>query len=59
MAAALALIAAFCFALAATLHSTRLIASGYLDTDRPELPGYRHVERRELDGWAADLFEQG
>jgi ribosomal protein L11 methyltransferase len=46
-------------ALAPTLHSTRLIASGYLVADRPELAGYRHVERRELDGWAADLFEQG
>jgi hypothetical protein len=20
--------------------------------DRPELPGFRHLERRELDGWA-------
>jgi ribosomal protein L11 methyltransferase len=41
-----------------TLWSSRLIASGYLTTERPDLPGYRHVERRELDGWAADLFEQ-
>ena len=41
-----------------TLWSARLIASGYLVADRPELPGFRHVERRELDGWAADLFEQ-
>ena len=34
------------------------ITSGYLGTDRPDLPGYTPVERRELDGWAADLFER-
>ena len=32
-----------------------LVTSGYLDADEPRLPGYERVERRELDGWAADL----
>jgi ribosomal protein L11 methyltransferase len=44
-------------ALDATLRNTRLIASGYLVADRPELARFRHLERRELDGWAADLLE--
>ena len=43
-------------ALARTLDSGRVITSGYLVADRPELAGYRRLERRELDGWAADLF---
>ena len=33
-----------------------LVASGYLVGDRLELPGWTRVDRRELDGWAADLF---
>jgi ribosomal protein L11 methyltransferase len=45
-------------ALDATLRSERLIASGYLVSDHPTLPSFRHLERRELDGWAADLFER-
>jgi ribosomal protein L11 methyltransferase len=45
-------------ALDATLRSERLIAAGYLVADRPTLPSFRHLERRELDGWAADLFER-
>jgi ribosomal protein L11 methyltransferase len=38
------------------LDADRAITAGYLARDRPELPGLRHLERRELDGWAADLF---
>jgi ribosomal protein L11 methyltransferase len=45
-------------ALDATLASTRVIVSGYLAADRPSLLRFRRVERRELDGWAADLFER-
>ena len=37
-------------------EAKRLITSGYLATERPEGERYRHVERRELDGWAADLW---
>jgi ribosomal protein L11 methyltransferase len=33
------------------------ITSGYHLSDRIKLPGYDHSERRERDGWAADLFE--
>jgi ribosomal protein L11 methyltransferase len=31
-----------------------VITSGYLAADRARLAGYRPVERREVDGWAAD-----
>jgi ribosomal protein L11 methyltransferase len=33
-----------------------LVASGYLVSDEPELEGWEHRERRELQGWAADRF---
>ncbi|TML54806.1 MAG: methyltransferase [Actinobacteria bacterium] len=33
-----------------------LIASGYLESDRPAPAGFRAAERRISDGWAADLF---
>ena len=33
-----------------------LVTSGYFETDRPEIAGLRHVERRTLEQWAADLF---
>jgi len=38
------------------LRSGTVITSGYLDRDRPEIAGRRHVDRREADGWAADLL---
>jgi ribosomal protein L11 methyltransferase len=34
-----------------------LITSGYLVSQRPTLPAFRHVTRREQEGWAADLWE--
>ena len=43
-------------ALAPRLRSPRLIASGYLEPDHPAVPGYRRVERRVLEGWAADVY---
>jgi ribosomal protein L11 methyltransferase len=43
-------------ALAGRVASPRLIAAGYLTSDRPVLEGFDRLERRELDGWAADLF---
>jgi ribosomal protein L11 methyltransferase len=43
-------------ALAGRVDPERLLASGYLVADRPTLPDFVAVERRELDGWAADLF---
>jgi ribosomal protein L11 methyltransferase len=33
----------------------RIVTSGYLGSDAPSLEGFRNVERRELDGWAADV----
>jgi len=36
----------------------RAITSGYLDRDRPRVDGWQQVERRERDGWAADLLER-
>jgi len=44
-------------ALAPRLRSRTVVASGYLPSDGPELPGHRHVRRLERDGWAADLYE--
>jgi ribosomal protein L11 methyltransferase len=43
-------------AAAPRLAVARLISSGYLTGDRPDLPSFRHLARRERDGWAADLF---
>ena len=42
--------------LAARLESTTVITSGYLASDQPLLRGFRHLERRENDGWAADVY---
>jgi ribosomal protein L11 methyltransferase len=42
-------------ALAPRVASGMLVTSGYLASDEPELPGWERLERRELDGWAADL----
>ncbi|MGH3037609.1 MAG: 50S ribosomal protein L11 methyltransferase [Gaiellaceae bacterium] len=35
------------------------VGSGYLIVERPAPAGWRIAERRELDGWAADLLERG
>jgi ribosomal protein L11 methyltransferase len=35
----------------------RAITSGYLERDTPHVGGWRHLERRVRDGWAADLLE--
>jgi ribosomal protein L11 methyltransferase len=48
--------AAFVPQLAQRLRSPALIVSGYLESDRPEAPGYRAEERVVEDGWAADLL---
>ncbi len=39
------------------LSSRAVITSGYRGSDSPEFPGYDHSERRECEGWVADLFE--
>ena len=43
--------------LSGRIASPLLITSGYLLRDEPRLSGYRHRERRDLDGWAADVWE--
>jgi ribosomal protein L11 methyltransferase len=45
-------------ALAPRLTCRVLVSSGYLRRDRLALEGWRHVERRERDGWAADVYER-
>ncbi len=38
------------------LASRELVTSGYLERERPHVERFAHVERRVLDGWAADRF---
>jgi ribosomal protein L11 methyltransferase len=42
--------------LAARFAGRILVTSGYLAHERPEAPGWRRLERREAEGWAADLL---
>jgi ribosomal protein L11 methyltransferase len=44
-------------ALAPRLRCHRLVSSGYLPTDAPQLPRLSHIRRITRDGWAADLYE--
>jgi ribosomal protein L11 methyltransferase len=43
-------------ALLRRLEAPRVITSGYLVTERPRAPGWTRLARRDLDGWAADVF---
>ena len=45
-------------AIGGRLDVARVVTSGYLVPDEPTLTGYGRVERRELDGWAADVHER-
>jgi ribosomal protein L11 methyltransferase len=36
----------------------RAVTSGYLERDEPRVDGWRNLERRVRDGWAADLLER-
>jgi len=38
------------------LTAPLVVTSGYLDRDRPVVDGWEPVDRREADGWAADLL---
>jgi ribosomal protein L11 methyltransferase len=51
--------AAFARELAGRLRTRDLIASGYFESEPPQLPGFTHCGRRVEDGWAADLFRAG
>ncbi|HEV8687094.1 MAG TPA: 50S ribosomal protein L11 methyltransferase [Gaiellaceae bacterium] len=43
-------------ALADRVEARALVTAGYLVSDRPGLEGWEHLERRELEGWAADRW---
>jgi ribosomal protein L11 methyltransferase len=47
------------FGLPQRARSDVVITSGYLEPATVGLAGYRHVERRVRDGWAADLHRRG
>jgi len=42
-------------ALTPRIECTTLVTSGYLEPETPALPGFQHVARRTLDGWACDV----
>ena len=44
--------------LAQRIDARLFVASGYLDRDEPDLPGWQQFGRRTTDGWAADLFRR-
>jgi ribosomal protein L11 methyltransferase len=44
--------------LGSKLNAGKVVTSGYLASEQPMLEGFRIVERRERDGWAADLYEK-
>ena len=50
--------AAAVLGLAGRVDAAHLVTSGYLEPDEPALPGYRRVERRQLEGWAGDLHSR-
>lgn len=43
-------------ALGARLETNHLVASGYLTAEEPQLPHFRHLERRAGKRFAADLY---
>ena len=45
-------------ALPARTSADVLLTSGYLMSEEPHLPGYELAERREIDGWAADVHRK-
>ena len=46
-------------ALAPRVNSATLVTTGYFESETGDLPGFDHVERRTLGGWAADLHLRG
>jgi ribosomal protein L11 methyltransferase len=45
-------------ALPARTDAETLVTSGYFASEQPELPGYAHVKRTTLDGWASDVYRR-
>jgi ribosomal protein L11 methyltransferase len=42
--------------LPARTDADTLITSGYFASEQPQLPGFKHVRRTTLDGWASDVY---
>ena len=45
-------------ALPARTDAQTLITSGYFASEQPKLPGFEHVKRTTLDGWASDVYRR-
>jgi ribosomal protein L11 methyltransferase len=43
--------------LAPRVDARALVTSGYLERQKPRMPGWRRIKRRVRGGWAADLLE--
>ena len=44
-------------ALAPRVDCRRFVTSGYYESEATDLTGFRHLERRSDEPWAADLYE--
>jgi ribosomal protein L11 methyltransferase len=40
------------------LDARLVVTSGYLERDEPRVDGWQRIDRRDREGWAADLFER-
>jgi ribosomal protein L11 methyltransferase len=40
------------------LDARLAVTSGYLERDEPRVEGWKRIDRRDREGWAADLFER-
>ena len=45
-------------AVAPRLRCRRLVTTGYFESEDARLEGFRHLERRRAERWAADLYER-
>jgi ribosomal protein L11 methyltransferase len=45
-------------ALPARTDAQMLVTSGYFASEQPQLPGFAHVSRATLDGWASDVYRR-
>ena len=43
-------------ALLVRMPARTAITSGYLESETPRVPGWKPVDRLELEGWAADVL---
>jgi hypothetical protein len=45
-------------ALTARTDAHMVVTSGYFASEQPQLPGFEHVKRTTLDGWASDVYRR-